>query len=174
MTTPRTPLPLSAPPRPDEVVTQTILAGREDGVPGNCIQAAVASLLSLPIDAVPHFLLWRIWSRALSDWLAERDLAIRVRYVTEIPTERCIVAGRSPRGVAHVCVAEGGAIVWDPHPSRDGLVSVAEAWFIEGGVPMTERPDEEPVDGWFDGEIVSPLPELWSSESGWPGYEEKR
>jgi hypothetical protein len=41
----------------DQVV-QTILAGREDGVPGNCVQAAVASYLEVPIDAVPHFLLW--------------------------------------------------------------------------------------------------------------------
>jgi len=30
-----------------------------------------------------------------------------------------------------------------------------------------------PPEGQSD-EIVSPLPELWSSEPGWPGYEEKR
>jgi hypothetical protein len=82
-------------------VTQTILAGREDGVPGNCIQAAVASLLDLPIDAVPHFLLWEQWNVALAEWLTERGYTIRCRYTTEIPRERCIVAGVSPRGIAH-------------------------------------------------------------------------
>lgn len=111
--------------------TQTILAGREDGVPGNCIQAAVASLLGLPLDAVPHVLLWDRWNHVLAEWLTERGYTFRALYTAEIPFERCIVAGMSPRGVPHVCIAEAGQIVWDPHPSRDGLSRVDEAWFIE-------------------------------------------
>lgn len=110
--------------------TQTILAGGDDGVPGNCIQAAIATLLDIPIDAVPHFLLWLNWSRVMGEWLAEKGYTIRMRYTSEIPAERCIVGGMSPRGVAHVCVAEGGEIVWDPHPSRGGLTRISEAWTL--------------------------------------------
>jgi len=112
-------------------VTQTLLAGREDGVPGNCVQAAIATLLGEPIDAVPHFLLWLEWNHVMVEWLAEKGWRIYCRFTDTIPDERCIVAGVSPRGVAHVCVAENGRIVWDPHPSRDGLTKIDEAWFIE-------------------------------------------
>lgn len=109
---------------------QTILAGREDGVPGNCVQAAVASVLGLPIEAVPHFLLWLEWNHVMVEWLAEKGYSIKCRFTTEIPEERCIVAGMSPRGVAHVCVGRDGRVVWDPHPSGAGLTRVDEVWFI--------------------------------------------
>lgn len=111
-------------------VTQTLLAGREDGVPGNCIQAAVATLLGKPIEAVPHVLLFDRWNHMLAEWLAEQGYLMRVRLTDHIPEDRCIVAGMSPRGVAHVCVAEAGEIAWDPHPSRAGLIRIDEAWFI--------------------------------------------
>jgi hypothetical protein len=120
-------------------VVQTILAGRGDGVPGNCVQAAVASLLDLPIEAVPHFLLFDRWNHVLTDWLNERGYGIRVLNATEIPDERCIVAGMSPRGVAHVCIAEAGRIVWDPHPSGDGLTKVDEAWFLARATDETPK-----------------------------------
>lgn len=110
--------------------TQTILAGREDGVPGNCVQAAVASFLDLPIEAVPHFVLFADWWSAMCDWLAERGYEVERVGTREIPPGCCVVVGRSPRGITHVCVAERGQIVWDPHPSREGLEQVTEAWFI--------------------------------------------
>lgn len=122
--------------------TQTILAGREDGVPGNCVQAAVATVLGLPIEAVPHFLLWEHWNHALSEWLMERGYGLRCRFTSEIPDERCIVAGRSPRGISHVCVAEGGEIIWDPHPDRTGLVAVDEAWTFIPLRPAASTPEE--------------------------------
>lgn len=36
-------------------VDQTILHDPQTGAIGNCMQAAIASLLDLPLDAVPHF-----------------------------------------------------------------------------------------------------------------------
>lgn len=113
-------------------MTQTILAGREDGVPGNCVQAAVASMLGLPLDAVPHFTLFRDWWTVMCGWLADKGYAVTRLGTRKIPlSRRCIVVGRSPRDITHVCVAEGGQIVWDPHPSRAGLANVIEAWFID-------------------------------------------
>jgi hypothetical protein len=90
--------------------TQTLLAGREDGVPGNCVQAAVASLLDLPIEGVPHFVLFRDWRAVMHDWLADNGYSIDIFAVATIPDERCIVVGPSPRDVTHVCVAEQGAV----------------------------------------------------------------
>lgn len=111
--------------------TQTILAGRTDGVHGNCMQAAIASLLDLPLDAVPHFAQFTWWPQAIEFWARGRQLTVKVVDIDSMPTRRCIVAGRSPRGIEHVVVVDGGEVVWDPHPSRDGLSSIAEAWFFE-------------------------------------------
>lgn len=121
-------------------VTQTLLAGRDDGIPGNCVQAAVATYLRLPLGAVPHFLLFDDWVGALRLWLAGRGLEWFC-HNPPVPTERSIVAGVSPRGISHVCVAEDCEIVFDPHPSRDGLVSVDEVWFFRttGGVGVSPK-----------------------------------
>lgn len=58
--------------------TQTLLAEREDGhtadgLPGNCLQAAVASLLELEVAQVPHFALYVDWFAAMRRWARERD-----------------------------------------------------------------------------------------------------
>ena len=34
-----------------------------------------------------------------------------------------LVSGKSPRGVYHVCIYLNGKLAWDPHPSREGLVT---------------------------------------------------
>lgn len=117
-------------------VTQTILFDAElnrQGVIGNCLQAAVASLLDLPLDAVPHFSSFVWWPAAMELWARGRGLTVVTEDCTfdTIPTRRCIVGGWSPRGVQHVCVAEAGEITWDPHPSRDGLEGVTDAMWFE-------------------------------------------
>lgn len=112
-------------------VTQTILARDEaeaEGVLGNCLQAALASALNLPLDAVPHFMAFVWWDAAVPLWLRGRGLDWTWR--AEIPEARSIVVGKSPRGVSHAVVGEAGRIVWDPHPSRGGLVEVQGAYEI--------------------------------------------
>lgn len=114
-------------------VTQTILFEselQERGIYGNCLQAAVASLLGLPLDAVPHFSTFAWWPQALNLWAHGRQLKVCGERTDTIPDRRCIVGGKSPRAVAHVVVGNHGQVVWDPHPSRDGLVSVTDVtWF---------------------------------------------
>lgn len=116
-------------------VTQTITydPDREaDGIYGNCLQAAVASLLDKPLDAVPHFSAFLWWNEALTLWARGEGYLVEGERTDTIPDRLCIVGGKSPRGVPHVCVAEHGEILWDPHPSRDGLVTITEAtWFVE-------------------------------------------
>jgi hypothetical protein len=113
-------------------VTQTILHLETPGRYGNCLQAAVASLLELPIEDVPHFAQYDnadhalLWWDALVGWVHQAGW--EAAWLDEAPGEElCIIGGKSPRGVNHVCVGRGDVVVWDPHPSRDGLLSV-EDW----------------------------------------------
>lgn len=105
-----------------KAVTQTILAGEIDGVPGNCLQAAVASLLELDLDAVPHFALHEDWLERLVEFGAERGY--RVLYQGQ-PVAFGLAFGMSERDLGHAVVCLDGEIAWDPHPSRTGLVSVS-------------------------------------------------
>lgn len=120
-------------PVPWSEVTQTILYDPDqDEVVGNCLQAAVASLLNLPLEAVPHFAQFMWWPNALELWARGRGLMVKGERTTVVPDRLSIVGGTSPRGVMHVVVGYGGEIVWDPHPSRDGLVKITDAsWFVE-------------------------------------------
>jgi hypothetical protein len=118
-------------------VTQTILHGTIEGVGGNCFQAAIASVLNMPIEAVPHFVQFTWWPMALELWargLAPKGLTYKEKYEdgVTVPDDLCIVYGPSPRGVDHCVVGFGGEIVWDPHPSRAGLLSIkGYGWFEE-------------------------------------------
>lgn len=123
------------------MVTQTILATPQlnaIGVYGNCIQAAVASVLGWPLDAVPHFGAFRDWEAALRLWAEGEGLTVeRLDYPWEVPAdlERCLYLGPSPRGYPHVVVGQNGKVVWDPHPSRDGLDDVSEVIRIYRALP---------------------------------------
>ncbi len=106
---------------------------------GNCEAACIASLLELPLDAVPNFVESPKPNEAEDEFLASHGLrAIRILMVDEshAATTRwqfgpCIVWGVSPRTFAdgsvkyHSVVAEPNAfgfkIIHDPHPSGDGL-----------------------------------------------------
>jgi hypothetical protein len=104
--------------------TQTILAGDPSGVQGNCLQAAVASLLDLPLDEVPHFAEHEDWLERLCDFGAEHGFKVIYRPpATEGVTG--LAFGPSARGVKHAVVWVNGEMAWDPHPDRSGLLSVS-------------------------------------------------
>ena len=106
-------------------VTQTIVASADDALPGNCLQAAVATFFGRPLEQVPHFGLFNSWNEALNLWLADwYGLGAAVRDYPSQVDGRYLLIGTSPRNAewTHVVVAEGDGIVWDPHPSRDGLI----------------------------------------------------
>ena len=116
-------------------VTQAILHDpQRPEVPGDCMRAATASLLELPLDAVPHFVTFLWWQPAAELWARGRGLTMRYADVAtpaDIPLFRHILCGRSPREISHCVVAEEGRVVWDPHPSRAGLATVTDAWWFE-------------------------------------------
>lgn len=144
-------------------------AENPDWMPGNCLQAAVASLLDLPLDAVPHFVACRdpgeSWWRDLrrfmrgrgddifyvpvddpgaAEWLAQ----LRERMRTGGVAPYVLASGKSPRGdFQHAVVWNllDGRLAHDPHPSGDGLVSVEEYKII--CAPYEPDPDQQYEEG---------------------------
>ncbi len=89
---------------------------------GNCMSAAVASVLERPIETVPHF--GDVgWQQHLGDWLAPGGI---IPVVSEgWPDDYNgygVGLGMGPRGLQHAVVVENGQLVHDPHYSRAGLV----------------------------------------------------
>lgn len=87
---------------------------------GNCFAACVASILELPIAAVPPA------RERIERWLSRmghylHDAAVNEQHPP--PAGFHILNAGSPRGpFRHAVVAYGTAIVHDPHPSRAGVV----------------------------------------------------
>ena len=120
---------------------------RTEGYPfGECVRAAYAAILDLPIEAVPRF--DPAVRRPGEDlrtcecrWLASiglRLLEIATSPEKELPQAvlDCVppvehlISGVSPRGFGHRCVGWGGRVLWDPHPSRAGLRTVYSLGFL--------------------------------------------
>lgn len=103
--------------------TQTIFVNDPRGIPGDCMRTAVASLLDLPVEAVPHFVLFDgpgAWFDVFTKWLAGRGMQIKPLPASGVDRE-CLALGMSPRGVEHIVVWGPEGMIHDPHPSRDGI-----------------------------------------------------
>lgn len=109
-------------------VDQNILSDKAAGVRGNCLQAAVASILNLDLDDVPNFNdappdvgFWGL----LALFLRRRGLFTWEMHGPGIFHPDCfyLAYGKSPRGagMTHAVVYRNGELVHDPHPSRAGL-----------------------------------------------------
>jgi hypothetical protein len=93
--------------------------------PGNCLSACVASILELPVEAVPHFIeksdpYEGIWAERLDDWLAGfglRALVLPISIVIAPPVGFYVLCGRSVKGHEHAAVAKNGYVVHDPYPN---------------------------------------------------------
>lgn len=119
-------------------VKQTILHDPENGKFGDCFRACIASLLELPITAVPHFCdqYNPSWFRELNEWLAPRGYFF-LEFGCEDPKgwefwlDQCAcggdlyhtLCGPSPRfkDASHAVIGKNGKFVFDPHPSDAGL-----------------------------------------------------
>lgn len=108
-------------------VYQTLFADGE----GNCFQAALASVLELDLEEVPHFCLngGSEWYDRLLEWLRSFGLsAVHIQATTELLEsanfEGCfyIVSGKSPRGVEHSTVYRGKKCIHDPFKGSSGVV----------------------------------------------------
>lgn len=95
---------------------------------GNCLQACVASILELPLDATPDFIrTGSDWLEALAQWLdAQFAMSVLLLKFTGNPSFTrpngyCIASGPTLGYPKHSVVWLDGRIIHDPHPSRPGL-----------------------------------------------------
>lgn len=118
-------------------VYQTII----DKDKGNCLSAALASILELDIEEVPNFV-WHFknsFDGAVQLWLRARGFAwLRIRMPKKIatgddirwhsiPEVLCLATGKSPRGdyyhtvVGRIAGGHNFELIHDPHPDGAGL-----------------------------------------------------
>lgn len=128
---------------------QTVLHDPANGLHGNCLSAVLASLLHIPIDTVPTFSDPARWLKDLNIWLRPRGLAYLTFPIKSFDETLAIfgieglhheIGGMTKRftDVGHSCVAQDGNVVFDPHPSDDGLNMGIES----SGVFIALRPWE--------------------------------
>lgn len=108
---------------------------------GNCVRASYASIFELPLNAIPPMDPGtceslgeqqgdreRAWLTSVGYNLVEISApeggALPQSLLDCVPQEFHLISGLSSRGFGHRCVGYGGRVVWDPHPSRDGLLNV--------------------------------------------------
>lgn len=120
--------------------TQTIFVNDPRGIPGDCMRTAVAALLELPTEAVPHFALYdREWYTAFTMWLGVIGFTMRPLAASNVDRE-CIALGMSPRGVEHVVVWGPEGMLHDPHPSRAGI-EPRQFWALDPITPEVLCPE---------------------------------
>ncbi len=114
----------------------------EEGIGnGNCLAAAIASVLELPLWMVPPFdqMFGRDdWSIRINQWLNKMLKLKRVRtegHHPELLPEFYMASGLSARGVLHAVIFRDGVMVHDPHPSGSGILAVDHTYHFE---PLSE------------------------------------
>lgn len=132
-------------------VTQLYLQGDKrndghtnEGIPGDCFRSAIAGLLDLNPEDVPHFMLYANleWWWETRRWLQGRGLDMR--YIDDLerakravePWLPVVICGKSPRGTSHAVIGHvDGTLIHDPHPSRAGIVSVSDVFVLADPYP---------------------------------------
>lgn len=122
---------------------QTTFGGAEapDAEKGNCFSAALASLLAVPLSAIPNFMTagpGGEWYVAASVWLSKRGMALccfEQDPFGALPERayshaRLIASGMGPRGHRHSVVWRAGELFHDPHPSGAGLVGAPDEYDV--------------------------------------------
>lgn len=105
---------------------------------GNCFAACLATLLEVPLEAVPSFMAEEDWFGAVNRWLAPRNLRfVDIKWTSEFAIQPdtggyCLLTGPSPRRpeLLHTIVAtigrrDDGHVEFrpthDPHPDAEFL-----------------------------------------------------
>jgi len=110
---------------------------------GNCQQAALASLLDLPLDDVPDFCNnghRDHWYESMCLWLLGRG-KMHIAYPEcdeQWPPIQALIgkglyyciSGPNEDGIGHVVIYQFDKMVWDPNPSRRGVATKRFLEFI--------------------------------------------
>jgi len=108
---------------------------------GNCWSAALASLLELPLAAVPNFVEIDVLGGPNWWWLTDKYLGLldyEIKYArpNSVPAGFYLASGPSPRGtiecpIYHVVIAKDGKMIHDPHPSQAGIMLVDQVKYLD-------------------------------------------
>ena len=116
---------------------QTVFGGGANGSePGNCFAACVATVLGLDLVQVPNFVAVPAdasWWLPFERWCAERNvwpLWLEASAISGSFDLVVIANGEGPRGLRHSVVWRDDSMLWDPHPSDEGLVGDPDAFVI--------------------------------------------
>lgn len=95
-------------------------------VRGNCFAAVLSSLLELEsaedvIQIQEHY--EKDWVHILDEWLISRGYGLEKISGHLDTKEYYMVTGKTDTGVMHVCIYKNGKMVWDPNPSKKGIVT---------------------------------------------------
>lgn len=119
-------------------VDQEFLHDPRTGSIGDCFRACIASVLEVPVAAVPHFaLLGSRWGQVADAYLGA--LGRELEWAQGEPPDDvwAIVTVRSPRDadLKHSVIYRGKELVHDPHPSRAGGAPVGEYFYLSPDLP---------------------------------------
>lgn len=116
-------------------VFQTHSEGLNTG-PGNCMQAAAASLLGLPLETLPDFITYPNPNAVMAESFRALGFELLEKPLDFIPPGYYFEVGVSTQGHPHIVVCMGGAMIHDPNPRGMGLVKrEAVIW----PRPLTDR-----------------------------------
>ena len=142
--------------------TQAFLHDPAADTRGDCYRTAIACLLDVPRDDVPHVLehdtpavqrasgayLRRFGLAMLEMPLKGADAADIVAFMaaTNPDVRSFLLSGTTPRGWDHTVVAHAEGL-WDPHPSRAGLTGPCDDgfWWV-GVLAKASAADTAPAD----------------------------
>jgi len=113
---------------------------------GECVRTSYASLLDLPLSAVPRFdpasRPEPIQAIAERRWLRSRGLDLVIvragsPLLPLIPKDLDhLLSVTTSRGYGHRVVGRGGKVIWDPHPGGSQIRSIKAYYFV---VPRRTR-----------------------------------
>ncbi len=102
---------------------------------GDCFAACMASLLELPLEAVPNFTS-PDWYQHWQEWLEPFNLTLLTFTIPDggcawLPSGYALLCAESPRGPwDHSVVCLDGKVVWDPNPQREQGLGKWKEWTL--------------------------------------------
>lgn len=120
------------------------------GVFGDCLKTNVVNLFQgrYGYDELPHFVQYLDWWGAMRRWARSEGFDFNWSFPRKTFTKKLnpdhllIASGPSPRGSFWHCILVDGNLdmVHDPHPSRDGILSIGDLIFISPKMEMNSIP----------------------------------
>lgn len=108
------------------------------GKEGNCLEACIASLLEIDINSIPCYK-EKNWNVLLNEWLIKNHNC----YLLPLDAKECLISfrkimkntiyiasGNSPRNMFHAVLYKNNKMIFDPHPSNEGIEKIECIDFI--------------------------------------------